>query len=48
MAKDNSSKEACHEAYKKYMKEWKMSEDAAPDLLVWRDAWNAALKWKEK
>ena len=38
-------KDACQSAYAKYMKEWKMSEDEAPDYLVWQDSWNAALKY---
>jgi len=43
-----SNKQACQKAYDAYKKEWQMSEDAAPDYLVWQDAWNAAKKHSNK
>lgn len=43
-----TSKDACIKAYAAYMKEWKMSEDEAPDYLVWQDAWNASKKHSNK
>jgi hypothetical protein len=43
-----SNKQACQKAYDAYKKEWQMSEDAAPDYLVWQDAWNASKKHSNK